>query len=81
MQSKGTGIDYLLLHLLFMFNATGGIFSKRAGMAPLFSKTFFINYMGIFAVMVVLAFKKVHPILIIAASAAAGIAFGYLGWL
>lgn len=55
MQSKGTGIDYLLLHLLFMFNATGGIFSKRAGMAPLFSKTFFINYMGIFAVMVVYA--------------------------
>ena len=37
--------------------------------------------LGIFAVMVVLAFKKVHPIIIIAASAAAGIAFGYLGWL
>lgn len=36
---------------------------------------------GIFAAMLVLAFKKVHPILIIGISAALGIAFGYLGWL
>ena len=37
--------------------------------------------LGIFAVMVVLAFKKVHPIIIICLSALAGIVFGYLGWL
>ena len=36
---------------------------------------------GIFAVMLVLAFRKVHPILIIGISAALGILFGYLGWL
>ena len=36
---------------------------------------------AISAVMVVLAFKKVHPIIIICASAVLGIAFGYLGLL
>lgn len=34
---------------------------------------------GIFGVMLVLALKKVHPILIVCLSAAAGIAIGYLG--
>lgn len=34
---------------------------------------------GIFAVMLVLALKKVHPILIITLSAVAGIVIGYLG--
>ncbi len=34
---------------------------------------------GIFAVMLVLALKKVHPIIIIVLSAAAGIGIGYLG--
>jgi len=37
--------------------------------------------LGIFVTMVLLAFKKVHPIIIICLSAAAGIGFGYLGWL
>ena len=36
---------------------------------------------GITAVMAVLAFKKVHPIIIICISAVLGIAFGYLGLL
>lgn len=36
---------------------------------------------GISAVMAVLAFKKVHPIIIICISAVLGIAFGYLGLL
>ena len=36
-------------------------------------------YLGIFAVMLLLAFKKLHPILIICLSAAIGIAVGYLG--
>lgn len=35
--------------------------------------------LGVFALMVVLAFRKVHPILIICMSAAIGIAAGYLG--
>ena len=39
--------------------------------------TFYI-YAGIFAIMLVLAFKKVHPIIIICLSAALGIAVGYL---
>ena len=34
---------------------------------------------GVFAVVAVLAFKKVHPMLLIAMSAAAGIGLGYLG--
>lgn len=38
----------------------------------------FYIYAGIFAVMLVLAFKKVHPIIIICLSAVLGIAVGYL---
>ena len=38
----------------------------------------FYLYAGIFAVMLVLAFKKVHPIIIICISAVLGIAIGYL---
>ena len=38
-------------------------------------------YLGIFAVMLFLAFKKLHPILIICLSAAIGIVAGYLGLL
>ena len=37
-------------------------------------------YLGIFAVMLVLAFKKMHPILIICLSAVIGIGMGYLGF-
>ncbi len=46
-----------------------------------FTTPAFYVSLGIFAVMVVLAFKKVHPIIIICLSAAAGLIFGYLGWL
>ena len=38
----------------------------------------FYLYAAIFAAMTVLAFKKVHPILIICISAALGIVIGYL---
>ena len=38
----------------------------------------FLISLGIFVVMAVLVFKKVHPILLIAISAAVGIAVGYL---
>lgn len=36
---------------------------------------------AIFASMLILAFKKVHPILIVCISAVLGITAGYLGWL
>ena len=46
-----------------------------------FSAVSFYVSAAVFALMLVLAFKKVHPILIICISAALGIAAGYLGWL
>lgn len=44
----------------------------------IFSSVSFYVYAAIFAVMLVLAFKKVHPIIIICLSAVLGIAAGYL---
>lgn len=44
-----------------------------------FNNISFYIYAAVFAVMLVLAFKKVHPIIIICLSAAIGIAVGYLG--
>ena len=38
----------------------------------------FLISLGIFAVMLILAFRKVHPILIIALSAAVGIGAGFV---
>ena len=46
-----------------------------------FSQLKFYLAAGITAVMAVLAFKQVHPIIIICISAVLGIAFGYLGLL
>ncbi len=46
-----------------------------------FSGISFYVSAAIFAVMLILAFKKVHPILIVCLSAVLGIAMGYLGWL
>lgn len=45
-----------------------------------FSGVSFYIYAAIFGVMLLLAFKKVHPIVIICLSAAIGIAVGYLGF-
>lgn len=45
-----------------------------------FSSVSFYVSAGIFVMMLVLAFKKVHPIFIIALSAVLGIAAGYLGF-
>ena len=47
----------------------------------IFSQVSTYIYLGIFAVMLFLSFKKLHPILIICLSAAIGIAAGYLGLL
>ncbi len=53
-------------------------FSTGVGTAVFTQAGFYVSA-GIFAVMAVLAFRKVHPILIICMSAAVGIAAGYLG--
>ena len=57
------------------------VFAPGGFAMSLFSAPALYISLGIFAVMVTLAFKKVHPIIIICLSAAAGILFGYLGWL
>ena len=44
-----------------------------------FANPAFYVFLGVFALMLLLAFKKVHPIIIICLSAAIGIAVGYLG--
>lgn len=58
--------------------ALGVFFPAGLSLAPLTTLSFYLS-LGIFAVMLVLALKKVHPILIIVISAVAGIAIGYLG--
>ena len=55
------------------------VFFSAGLTAAVFTQPAFYVSTGIFAVMAVLAFKKVHPILIICLSAVAGIAAGYLG--
>ena len=55
------------------------VFFHAGVRVAVFTQAAFYVSAGIFAVMVVLAFKKVHPILIICLSAAVGIAAGYLG--
>ena len=51
-----------------------------AGFAlQVFSGAAFYISAGIFALMLLLAFKKLHPILLICISAVLGIAFGYMG--
>ena len=53
-----------------------------AGWTPaVFSELKFYLAAAISAVMLVLSFKKVHPIIIICISAVLGIAFGYMGLL
>lgn len=58
--------------------AVGVFFPAGISLGVLKSAAFYLSA-GIFAVMLVLAMKKVHPIAIIVLSAAAGIAIGYLG--
>ncbi len=54
------------------------LFSAGVSLAVFTQAAFYVS-VGIFAVMVVLAFRKVHPILIICLSAAAGILAGCFG--
>lgn len=66
----GSAILTVLLTVFFPFGVTSAVF-----MTP----EFYI-YLGVFAIMLLLAFKKVHPILIICLSAVIGIVVGYLGF-
>ena len=49
-------------------------------LTALMSPAFYVSLV-LFVAMTVLAFKKVHPIVIVCISAVAGIIFGYVGWL
>ena len=56
----------------------GVLFPAGLSLASFATPTFYLSA-GIFLVMLVLAMKKVHPIILILLSAAAGIVIGYLG--
>lgn len=58
--------------------AAGVFFPAGISLAPLRGTAFYLSA-ALFGVMLLLALKKVHPILIILISAAVGIAAGYLG--
>ena len=56
----------------------GTVFAPNGWSLGIFKELQTYIYLALFAVATVLAFKKVHPILIILISAAAGIAIGFL---
>lgn len=56
----------------------GTVFFADGVSASVFTTPAFYISLGIFAVMTVLAFKKVHPIILICSSAVIGLAAGYL---
>lgn len=58
--------------------AAGVFFPAGLSLAPLTTPAFYLSAV-IFVVMLVLALKKVHPIILILTSAVAGIVIGYLG--
>lgn len=58
--------------------ATGVFFPAGIAFSVLQTPAFYLSA-GIFVVMLVLAFKKVHPILLVVLSALIGIGAGYLG--
>ena len=62
-------------------NVLTAIFVPTGFTWAIFTQVSTYIYLGIFALMLLLAFKKMHPILIICFSAAIGIAVGYLGLL
>ena len=67
----GGAILSVLVTVFFPAGVTLAVFTQPA---------FYVSA-AIFVVMLVLAFKKVHPIILICISAVVGIAAGYLGWL
>ena len=62
-----------------VLNVAGTVFTPNGLSLAIFALPSTYISAAIFGVMVVLAFKKVHPIILICISAAVGIAVGYLG--
>ncbi len=62
-----------------VLNVVKEVFVPGGFVLTVFTTPAFYISLGIFAIMTFLAFKKVHPIIIIVLSAAAGILFGCLG--
>ena len=62
-----------------ILSVAAGVFFPAGVTAAVFTTPAFYLSLAIFAVMLVLALKKVHPILIICISAVAGIIIGYIG--
>ncbi len=67
----GGAILSVLMTVFFPTGATPAVFSMVS----------FYASAAVFTLMLILAFKKVHPILIVCMSAVLGIVSGYLGWL
>jgi len=63
-----------------VLNVLMTVFFPAGWTLAVFTTPSFYIYAGIFAVMLLLAFKKVHPIIIICLSAVIGITVGYLGF-
>ena len=70
----------IIIRVNFLFSGIGktGKFCLCLFMCILQILNFILQ---IFGVMLVMAFKKVHPIIIICISAVVGIIFGYARWL
>ena len=64
-----------------VLNVVMTVFFPAGFTVAIFTTPAFYISAGIFVVMLVLALKKVHPILLICISAVIGIVVGYLGWL
>ena len=62
-----------------LLSLSGTVFFPRGFSSNVFSTAQFYVSLGIFAVAVILAFKKIHPILIILLSAVIGVAVGLIG--
>lgn len=78
---------YLGLHLILMFYAVGGIFSKRAAAASFLSVEYLANYAAVLAILVIYAFfwqkiLKRLPLTVAMANKSVtviwGIVYGYL---
>ena len=64
-----------------VLNVVMTVFFPMGFAVSVFTTPAFYISLGIFGVMLLLAFKKVHPILLICISAVIGIVVGYLGWI
>ena len=63
-----------------VLNVLMTVFFPAGRSLAVFTNVCFYIYAAIFGIMLLLAFKKVHPIIIVCLSAAIGIAVGYFGF-